>query len=201
MVITNGLSLTDLIIRDYLVPLDQDRMSNFYKYSSDLVKDPSYDRGNVYTMAWQSGITGIAYDIKKVGHEITSWEDLQDSKLRGKVGMFADNEDLPGCALCAIGVNPETSTEDDWKEAAAWLNKQRPLVRKYYSQDYVDPLLRGDIWATMAWSGDVLANQDGQPEPALRGAEGGRHVLDRQHVHPERREEPDGRHDLHGLRL
>jgi spermidine/putrescine transport system substrate-binding protein len=163
MVITNGIYLDDLIQRDYLIPLDQSRMPNFYKYASDLVKDPSYDRGNVYTMAWQSGITGIGYDPTRIGHEITSWNDLLDPKLSGKVGMFGDNEDLPNSALCAIGANPETSTPADWKKAADWLHKQRPLVRKYYDQSYIGALVRGDLWATMAWSGDVFSKQSDNP--------------------------------------
>jgi spermidine/putrescine transport system substrate-binding protein len=161
MVITNGTYLDLLIELDYLVPLDQTAMPNFYANASDLVKDPSYDRGNVYTMAWQSGITGIAYDPRLVGKEITSWNDLLDPKLKGKVGMFGDTQDLPNSALCAIGVNPETSTQADWKKAAEWLDKQRPLVRKYYQQDYVNPLTKGDLWASMAWSGDIFqANQN-----------------------------------------
>ena len=162
MVITNGIYLDDLIVRDYLIPLDQARMPNFYTYASDLVKDPSFDRGNVYTMAWQSGITGIGYSPKLVGKKITSWNDLLDPKLSGKIGMFGDNEDLPNSALSAIGVNPETSTPDDWKKAADWLTKQRPLVRKYYQQDYVAPLSKGDLWASQAWSGDIFqANANG----------------------------------------
>jgi spermidine/putrescine transport system substrate-binding protein len=162
MVITNGVYLDDLVARDFLIPLDQNRMVNFYKYASDLVKDQSYDRGNVYTMAWQSGITGIGYDPKLVGRKITSWQDLMDPKLAGKIGMFADNQDLPNGAICAIGVNPEVSTEADWRKAADWLKKQRPLVRKYYQQDYVGPLSKGDLWASMAWSGDIFqANASG----------------------------------------
>jgi spermidine/putrescine transport system substrate-binding protein len=162
MVITNGIYLDDLIDRDYLVPLDQTRMTNFYANASDLVKDPSYDRGNVYTMAWQSGITGIGYDPKKVGKKITSWNDLLDPALSGKIGMFGDTEDLPNSALCAVGVNPEASTPADWQKAAAWLKKQRPLVRKYYQQDYVAPLSKGDLYASMAWSGDIFqANANG----------------------------------------
>jgi spermidine/putrescine transport system substrate-binding protein len=162
MVITNGVFLDDLVARDFLIPLDQSRMVNFYTYASDLVKDQSYDRGNVYTMAWQSGITGIGYDPKLVGHKITSWQDLQDPKLSGKIGMFADTEDLPNAAICAVGVNPEVSTEADWKKAADWLRKQRPLVRKYYQQDYVGPLSKGDLYASMAWSGDIFqANSNG----------------------------------------
>lgn len=162
IVITNGLYLDKLIELDYLTPLDQNRMSNFYTYSSELVRDPSYDRGNVYTMAWQSGMTGIGYDPKRVGKKITSWNDLLDPALKGKIGMFADNADLPTSALCAVGVNPETSTEADWKKAADWLHKQQPLVRKYYDQSYIDALSKGDIWASMAYSGDIFqANLSG----------------------------------------
>jgi spermidine/putrescine transport system substrate-binding protein len=156
------------------VPLDQNAMPNFYANASDLVKDASYDRGNVYTMAWQSGITGIGYDPKKVGRKITSWNDLLDSKLAGKVGMFGDTEDLPNSALCAVGANPETSTEADWQKAAAWLKKQRPLVRKYYQQDYVSPLSKGDLWASMAWSGDIFqANANGATLEFVVPDEGG----------------------------
>jgi spermidine/putrescine transport system substrate-binding protein len=162
MVITNGVYLDKLIQLGYLVPLDQTKMSNFQANASPLVKSPSFDKGNVYTMAWQSGMTGIGYDPKRLGREITSWQDLLDPALKGKVGMFADTADLPNCALLAVGVNPENSAEADWKKAATWLKKQRPLVRKYYEQDYIDPLSKGDIWASMAWSGDIFqANASG----------------------------------------
>ena len=161
MVITNGIYLDLLIQQDFLVPLDQNRMTNFYTYSSDLVRSPAYDRGNVFTMAWQSGITGIGYNPKYVDN-ITSWDDLLDPKLKGHLGMFADNEDLPCSALCAIGVNPETSTPEDWHKAAEWLQKVRPLVRKFYQQDYLGQLKNGDLYASMAWSGDIfIANSEG----------------------------------------
>jgi spermidine/putrescine transport system substrate-binding protein len=155
MVITNGFYLDKLKELNYLIPLDHSRMPNFDAHASGLVKNPSFDPGNQYTMAWQSGMTGIGYDPKKVGRKITSWQDLQDPKLRGKIGMFGDNQDLPNCALLAVGVAPEKSTEADWQKAANWLKKQQPLVRKYYDQGYIDSLSRGDLWASMAWSGDI----------------------------------------------
>ena len=162
IVITNGIYLDKLVELDYLIPLDQNAMPNFYANASPLVLDPSFDRGNVYTMAWQSGMTGIGYNPKYIDREITSWQDLTDPAFKGHVGMFADIEDTPNSALCAIGVNPETSTQADWKKAADWLKKQRPLVRKYYQQDYVDPLSKGDLWISLAWSGDIFqANASG----------------------------------------
>jgi spermidine/putrescine transport system substrate-binding protein len=174
MVITNGVFLDKLRELGYLIPLDHTRMTNFDKNASSLVKNPSFDPGNVYTMAWQSGMTGIGYDPKRTGREITSWKDLADPAFKGKIGMFADIEDLPNSALLAVGVSPETSTEADWRKAADWLVKQRPLVRKYYQQDYIDPLSKGDIWISLAWSGDIFqANASGATLKFVVPQEGG----------------------------
>lgn len=163
IVMTNGVFLTKLVEFDYLLPLDQSAMTNFYANSSDLVRSPSFDRGNVFTMAWQSGITGIAYDTRRTGREITSWQDLLDPKFNGHVGMIGDTTDMPNAALCAIGVNPEVSTQADWHKAVDWLKQQRPLVRKYYQQDYIDRLVHGDLWITMAWSGDIFQHVSDNP--------------------------------------
>src|SRR5438552_2079469 len=67
MVITNGWELTQLIENRWLIPLDHAAMPNFYKYASKTVRDPSYDPGNRYSVAWQSGLTGLAYDPRMTG--------------------------------------------------------------------------------------------------------------------------------------
>jgi len=158
MVLTNGIYLTQMRELNYLIPLDHSQMPNFFKYADTTAKDPTFDPGNKFTVPWQSGMTGIAYNPKYVKRPITSFEDLFDPAFKGKVGMFADNQDLPNLALVGIGVDPAKSTEDDWKRAAAKLTKQRDegLVRKYYQQDYISPLSKGDLWITMAWSGDIF---------------------------------------------
>jgi spermidine/putrescine transport system substrate-binding protein len=128
------------------------------------VKSPAYDPGNAYTVAWQSGFTGIGYNPKLTGRDITSFEDLFDPKFKGKVGMFADVMELPTFALNGMGLNSEKSTEADWHKAAVKLQAQKNagMVRKYYQQDYIQDLTRGNIWLSMAWSGDIFqANASG----------------------------------------
>ncbi|MBB2893779.1 polyamine ABC transporter substrate-binding protein [Flexivirga oryzae] len=158
MVLTNGIYLTQMKELNYLVPLDHSRMPNFFKYADSTSKNPTYDPGNKYTVPWQSGITGMAYNPKYVKRPITSFDDLFDPAFKGKVGMFADNQDLPNFALVGIGVDPAKSTEADWRRAAERLKQQRDqgLVRAYYQQDYISPLSKGDLWVTMAWSGDIF---------------------------------------------
>jgi spermidine/putrescine transport system substrate-binding protein len=164
IVMTNGWYLTELINHKWLIPLDLSLIPNFGKYASPLVKSPAYDKGNKYTITWQSGFTGIGYDPTKTGREITSVHDLFDPKFKGHVGMMSDNTELGSLGLLALGINPATSTQADWNKAAKLLTQQRPLVRQYYDQSYINALERGDTWITQAWSGDIFqANNSGYP--------------------------------------
>ncbi|WP_239393912.1 spermidine/putrescine ABC transporter substrate-binding protein [Frankia sp. CiP3] len=164
MVITNGQVLAELIRLNYLAPLDRNRLSTFYANADETVVSPSYDRDNTFTVAWQSGITGIAYDLNRTGREIRSFNDLFDPAFAGRVGMFGDVRDLPNFTLVGLGIMPETSTPADWHKAADALRRQRAdhIVRNYYQQDYIEPLKKGEVWLSMAWSGDIFqANSEG----------------------------------------
>ena len=164
IVLSNGWYLTEMINHKWLIPLDRKRIPNFAKYASSLVKSPNYDPGNKYTLTWQSGFTGIAYDPRKTGREITSVHDLFDPKFKGHVGMMSDNTELGSLALLALGIDPATSSQADWNKAAKLLKNQRPLVRQYYDQSYIHALETGDTWITQAWSGDIYqANASGYP--------------------------------------
>lgn len=173
IVITNGETLTRLMTLDYLVELPTDMRPNFDKYADVSVKDPAYDPGNKFTMAWQSGLTGIAWDPKQVAElrpdnpTITSMNDLFDPAFAGKVGMFGDNADMPNLTLLGMGIDPTTSTPDDWNAAAEKLIAQRDdgIVRQYYEQNYINAISNGDVAVTMGWSGDIFqTNLSGDSE-------------------------------------
>lgn len=164
IVITNGLILSKMMTLGYLIELPADMRPNFDKNAGPHVLNPAYDPGNKYTMAWQSGLTGIGWDpvqikqLRPSNPTITSVMDLFDPAFKGKVGMIGDNQDLPNTALIAVGVKPETSTPADWQKAADLLTKQRDdgIVRQYYEQNYIQALSNGDVALSMAWSGDIF---------------------------------------------
>lgn len=137
IVMTNGPEVDKLIASGWLTPLDQTRLTNFHKFASDLVRDPVWDPGNRYSVAWQSGLTGIAYRpeaVEAIGHEPRSIQDLFDPALEGRVGMMSNSLDLGSTGLLAIGVDPARSTEAQWQRAADKLREQRStgVVRSYY---------------------------------------------------------------------
>ena len=147
-----------LIDFGWLIPLDRSMMTNFNKYAGPLIKNPSWDPGNKYTMAWQSGWTAIGYNSSVVKNPGTSVDILFDTKYSGKIGMMSDPQELGSVGLLAIGVEPATSTESEWAKAAKKLQQQKSdgLVRAYYDQSYIDHLKNGDIVVSQAWSGDIF---------------------------------------------
>ncbi len=153
-------------INRWATPLEHGLIPNFFINATSLARNPTVDPGNEFTIPWQSGFTGIAYDPTRIKREINSYHDLWDPAFKGHVGMMSDNTELGSAGLLAIGVDPETSTQADWKKAAALLQKQRDagIVRQYYDQSYIKALESGDIWITQAWSGDIFqANNSGYP--------------------------------------
>lgn len=161
-VITNGWYLTQLINSGFLVGLDHSRLPNFTKYASPLVVNPNYDPRNRFSVTWQTGFTGIAYNTNIIKRPITSFNDLADPAFRGYVGMMNDNVELGSAALLRNGVDPGSSTPADWTKAAQWLKEQRPLVAGYYDQSYISELENENTWITQAWSGDIYqANNSG----------------------------------------
>ncbi|HYW77062.1 MAG TPA: spermidine/putrescine ABC transporter substrate-binding protein, partial [Gammaproteobacteria bacterium] len=156
--------LSELMMQKWLIPLWHEKIPNFFKYASPSVKSPSYDKGNKYSVVWQSGFTGIGYNPKLTGREITSVEDLWDPKFAGHVGMMSDPTELGSFGLLKLGIDPVKSTPDDWKKAAKVLEEQKKkgIVRQYYDQSYITALEQGDTWISMAWSGDIFqANAKG----------------------------------------
>ena len=158
MVITNSIQFAQFRDSGFLAPLDHSKLPNFQKNAAASYTKEAFDPGNVYSVPWASGMTGIAYDPAKTGREITKLADLWDPAFKGKVGMFSDTQELANFGLLKLGINPDKSTSDDWDKAAAELKKQKDagIVRKYYDQSYVDALGHGEVWITQAWSGDIF---------------------------------------------
>lgn len=161
VVLSDSWELTQMIENRWAIPLDHSRLPNFKRYAAANVRNPTFDPGNEFTIAWQSGITGIAYDPSQTGRDIDSVKDLWDPAFKGKVGMMADDTELASVGMLALGIDPATSTPADWRRAADLLREQRDegLVRQYYDQSYIKALEQGDTWISQAWSGDVFQAQ------------------------------------------
>jgi len=150
-----------LIRYGYLQPIDKTLLPNWTANAQDELKNPWYDPGNTYSIPWQAGIVGIAYNPKLTGRDITSFDDLLDPAFAGRSGLFSEMIDTMSLALLSDGVHPEDATMADVVAAQQKLlgAAQAGQFRAFYGNDYYDALAGGDLAVTMAWSGDISQMQ------------------------------------------
>ena len=158
IVITNGREFAALTQNGWVHQLDPTMRPNFDAHAADWAKDPIFDPGNKYSMAWQSGLTGIGYNTNLVKGPLTKADDLMNPDLvpPNSVGLL--QADAPDFAMIQLGIDPTTSGPAEWEEAANWLRMVRdaPTFRTAYDQGYIEDMTAGNIAAFMSWSGDVL---------------------------------------------
>ena len=140
----------------WLEEIDHSKLPNWTANCADYAKGLWFDPDNKYSVWWQGGITGIAYDPALTGREITTFDDLLDPAFSGKAGGFSDMRDMFGLTLLSNGVHPEDATLDDVKEAQEkLLGVPEGHFRGFYGNEYYESLVSGDLAISVAWSGDI----------------------------------------------
>lgn len=146
--------------------LPLDKIPNAANLRDDLVK-PVWDPTGEYTLPWQTGIAGVAYNISATGREIRSVNDLYAPEFKGRVGMLTEMRDTVGLTLMGLGIDPSTVTTFD--EAAPAFDKIEKAkndgqIRQFTGNDYLDDLSQGNFAVCVGWSGDVVQLSKDNPD-------------------------------------
>ena len=161
--------------RDIIVSTDNDRFLSEYldngwaqKLDKSLIPNianlvdaqasPPFDPDREYTLPWFSGMDGIAWNEDVTGPVTSVTQLLEDPDLKGKVGVWNSMGDTLGLVMLENGDDPAKVTDETFDRALAVIQKAQEAgqIRRFYGNDYAQPLARGDLAASMAWSGDIL---------------------------------------------
>ncbi|MCF6111578.1 MULTISPECIES: polyamine ABC transporter substrate-binding protein [Mesorhizobium] len=153
-------------------------ISNMWDVVSE--RTTKYDPGNEYSINYMWGTVGLGYNVKKVQEalgtdKVDSWdvffnpEKLAKLKDCGVYVLDSPSDILPN-AFKYLGIDPETTSPDDFAKAEEVMLKIRPYIRKFHSSEYINALANGDICLAVGWSGDVFQARDRATE-ANQGVE------------------------------
>ncbi|MER6998013.1 spermidine/putrescine ABC transporter substrate-binding protein [Streptomyces sp. NPDC000410] len=149
--------------------MDRDRQPNVARYLDPQLRTPGFDEGRRHSVPWQSGITGIAYNRRKLGREIKHTQDLWADDLRGKVTLLSGLDESFGLLMQGNGVDITRWTADDFHTMCDQVEKlvRQKHIRRFTGNDYIKDLSTGDVLACQAYSGDVIQLQADNPDIAF----------------------------------
>ncbi|MEU3511113.1 extracellular solute-binding protein [Streptomyces longwoodensis] len=146
--------------------MDRTRQPHVARYLDPLLRSPAFDPGRTYTVPWQSGITGIAYDRRRLGRELRTVSDLWADDLRGRVTLLSGLDEAFALLMLGNGVDITRWTPDDFHRVCDQVETQvrRGQIRRFTGNDYTKDLVSGDVLACQAYSGDVIQLRADNPD-------------------------------------
>ena len=149
--------LSVMIDRDWTEKLDKDAIPNISNLV-DVQKSPGFDPDREFSLPWQSGMTGIAYDAKQTKPITSADQLLEDPELKGRMTMLDNFSDSLGIVMLANGDDPSKVTDEGFNRALERVKAASDSghIRRFTGNDYTGPLSKGDLKAALAWSGDIV---------------------------------------------
>ena len=149
---------------NYVQQLDKSAIPNASNLVESL-RSPGFDPNREYSMPWQSGLTGIGYDVERAGEITSIGQLLDDPKLKGKVTFLTEMPDTRGLVMHLDGADPSSVDEAAFQRAIDRLQAgiDSGQVRQFTGNEYGPLLANGDVWACAAWSGDMVQLQLDNP--------------------------------------
>jgi spermidine/putrescine transport system substrate-binding protein len=146
--------------------MDRAKQPNVAKYLDPQLRSPAFDKGRRYSVPWQSGITGIAYDRKRLGREIRQVSDLWASDLKGRVTLLSGLDEAFALLMQGNGVDITKWTAADFDKVCDQVERyvNNGQIRRFTGNDYTKDLVSGDVLACQAYSGDVIQLQADNPD-------------------------------------
>ncbi len=150
-----------------LQPLDHKQLPNL-KNMNPAYMNQSYDLGNQYTIPNLLSLTSIGFNKQKIeslGLNPYSWSLIFDpkvlSKIKGRVTVLDSSREVFAAALMYLGLDPNTSKEEDYIKAKDIIKKAKPYWATFSNAGYVKELATGNIWAALGYSPEFFqASED-----------------------------------------
>ena len=168
-----------LIRQGWVETIDQANVATAAANIRDELRGLEWDPDLTYHYPWQSGATGVGYNVASTGRELTSIADLFDDKFKGKVTLLSGYQDtfsLISLLLRERGeitnLPPELTVEDAQKIK----DFLQPYVdsghiKGFTGNEYLQDFGSGDTWVAVVWSGD-LASSGGDDDRFVYPTEG-----------------------------
>jgi spermidine/putrescine transport system substrate-binding protein len=116
---------------------------------------PAFDPTRTYSIPWQSGVTGIAYNIGLTGKEIRTIDEFL--AVDGTTTILDEMRDTVGLFMRSLDLETDEPTYAEAEPAFDKLERafDDGDIDGVNGNEYVNDLGNGNLAAAFAWSGDV----------------------------------------------
>jgi putative spermidine/putrescine transport system substrate-binding protein len=158
--------LAEAVQHQLIQPLNLETLPNWSKVPKpwqDLVRRDAQgypqSTGKLWGSPYRWGGSLIVYRQDKFsGFDWTpqDWSDLWREEIKGRISLVDQPREIIGLTLKSLGYSYNTANISPITPLKAKLLQLQQQVKFYSSEHYLQPLILGDTWLAVGWSGDIL---------------------------------------------
>jgi spermidine/putrescine transport system substrate-binding protein len=158
--------VTDFAQRGWIKTLDEKRLG-FLESFDPRFRNPTYDPGSKHSIAYVSGMTGLAINIKRrpeLAARDVSWKEIFDNpKYKGEIFLLDDPLEVLSVGLALSGKSMANADEAAVREAFAVLGEKRAYIA-YFMPNMSNLMRSGTCSLCQAYSGEAVAVATESPQ-------------------------------------
>lgn len=151
-----------MIDKDLLSPLDFSNIPN-YQYIDPGYRKLEYDTTATYHIPYTYGFGTIVYNSEIITEEVDSWQIMWDHRFQGKILMLDDIRETFFAAYKVLGLDFNDNPQS-LELALAKLIEQKPLLKKYESNNTLEYLVNREVYLGHTWNGSIVKLNREHPE-------------------------------------
>jgi putative spermidine/putrescine transport system substrate-binding protein len=117
------------------------------------------DRGEIWGAPYRWGSTVIAYredKLQDLGWTPQDWSDLWREDIKTRISLLDSSREVIGLTLKKLGHSYNQTNLAAIPNLETELLALHQQAKLYSSDRYLEPLVLGDTWVAVTWSGDIL---------------------------------------------
>ena len=161
VVVPSDYMIERMIAEDMLAELNFDNIPHIGNIHSDFFGEGAqydyYDPDNKYAVPYMYGMIGIIYNKTMVDEaDVGSWDLMWNEKYQGNILQFNNSRDAFGTAQYFKGLDVNSKSEAEWRQALTLLKEQKPILQGYVMDEIFNKMENGSAAIAAYYAGDFL---------------------------------------------
>ena len=123
-----------MIKEGMLEKLDKTKIPNFKNIDPEVLSRVSFDKGNLYSVPYMMGASGISVNTDKVKNFKKDMSIFLMPELKGKMTLLDDMREVFGYALKDLGYSVNSVNPNELNQAKDLINKWKTNIQKFDAQ-------------------------------------------------------------------
>ncbi len=164
IIILSGELVEEMAAMKLLTKIDHQKIQNLVNIAPEFMSG-YYDQGNIYSVPYLWGTTGVIINTKYFSEDSHSWSVLFDhnktAEFKGRISLLNNPEEVIGAALKYLGYPLVASDTTQLDSAAKTLSENKEFIRGFEDPITIrDAMVSEDLWAAQQYSGEALSAMD-----------------------------------------